>query len=116
MAKRRRASDIRREQDQFEDDALALLRECALGHADEVKVLLDRRKGVAGVYGVDRDVRDDKTGRSPLHKAALHGHLPVMKLLMAYGGNPGGPSQFRGTPDCNESAALHSYSLDAHCR
>ena len=29
--------------------------------------------------------------------------------------NPG-PSQFRGTPDCNESAALHSYGLDAHCR
>ena len=27
-----------------------------------------------------------------------------------------GPSQFRGTPDCNESAALHSYGLDAHCR
>ena len=27
----------------------------------------------------------------------------------------GGPSQFRGTPDCNESAALHSYGLDAHC-
>ena len=26
------------------------------------------------------------------------------------------PSQFRGTPDCNESAALHSYGLDAHCR
>ena len=25
------------------------------------------------------------------------------------------PSQFRGTPDCNESAALHSYGLDAHC-
>ena len=24
--------------------------------------------------------------------------------------------QFRGTPDCNESAALHSYGLDAHCR
>ena len=31
-----------------------------------------------------------------------------------------GPStfcpQFCGTPDCNESAALHSYGLDAHCR
>ena len=27
-----------------------------------------------------------------------------------------GPSQFRGTPDCDESAALHSYDLDAHCR
>ena len=27
-----------------------------------------------------------------------------------------GPSKFRGTPDCNESAALHSYGLDAHCR
>ena len=26
------------------------------------------------------------------------------------------PSQFRGTPDCNESAVLHSYGLDAHCR
>ena len=26
-----------------------------------------------------------------------------------------GPSKFRGTPDCNESAALHSYP-DAHCR
>ena len=26
------------------------------------------------------------------------------------------PSKFRGTPDCNESAALHSYGLDAHCR
>ena len=26
-----------------------------------------------------------------------------------------GPSQFRGTPDCNESAALHSYGLDSHC-
>ena len=26
------------------------------------------------------------------------------------------PSQFRGTPDRNESAALHSYGLDAHCR
>ena len=25
------------------------------------------------------------------------------------------PSQFRGTPDCNESAALHSYRLDSHC-
>ena len=25
------------------------------------------------------------------------------------------PSQFRGTPDCNESAASHSYGLDAHC-
>ena len=24
-----------------------------------------------------------------------------------------GPSQFRGTPDCNESAALHSYGLDS---
>ena len=22
----------------------------------------------------------------------------------------------RNTPDCNESAALHSYGLDAHCR
>ena len=34
--------------------------------------------------------------------------------------SPYGPSQFRGTPDCNESAlesaALHSYGLDAHCR
>ena len=29
---------------------------------------------------------------------------------------PSCPSQFRGTPDCNESAALHSYGLDAHCR
>ena len=27
-----------------------------------------------------------------------------------------GPSQFRRTPDCNESAALHSYGLDSHCR
>ena len=27
--------------------------------------------------------------------------------------NPFGPSPFRGTPDCNESAALHSYSLDS---
>ena len=27
-----------------------------------------------------------------------------------------GPSQFRGTPDRNESAALHSYGLDSHCR
>ena len=27
-----------------------------------------------------------------------------------------GPSQFRGTPDCNESAALHSCGPDAHCR
>ena len=26
------------------------------------------------------------------------------------------PSQFRGTPDCNESAALHSHGTDAHCR
>ena len=26
-----------------------------------------------------------------------------------------GPSKFRGTPECNESAALHSYGLDAHC-
>ena len=25
------------------------------------------------------------------------------------------PSQLRGTPHCNESAALHSYGLDAHC-
>ena len=25
-------------------------------------------------------------------------------------------AQFRGTPDCNESAALHSYGPDAHCR
>ena len=24
--------------------------------------------------------------------------------------------KFRGTPDCNESAALHSYGLDAHYR
>ena len=28
----------------------------------------------------------------------------------------GGPSRFRGTPDCNESAALHNYGPDAHCR
>ena len=27
-----------------------------------------------------------------------------------------GPLQFRGTPDCNESAASHSYGLDSHCR
>ena len=27
-----------------------------------------------------------------------------------------GPSQFCGTPDCNESAALHSYGLDSYCR
>ena len=26
------------------------------------------------------------------------------------------PSQFCGTPDCNEGAALHSHGLDAHCR
>ena len=26
------------------------------------------------------------------------------------------PSWFCGTPDCNESAALHSYGLDSHCR
>ena len=26
------------------------------------------------------------------------------------------PSTFRGTPDCNESAALHSYGLESHCR
>ena len=26
------------------------------------------------------------------------------------------PSKLCGTPDCNESAALHSYGLDAHCR
>ena len=26
------------------------------------------------------------------------------------------PSKFRGTPDYNENAALHSYGLDAHCR
>ena len=36
------------------------------------------------------------------------------------GRNPWGwggacPSQFRGTPDCNDSAALHSYGLDFHC-
>ena len=27
-----------------------------------------------------------------------------------------GPSKFCGTPDCNESAASHSYGLDTHCR
>ena len=27
-----------------------------------------------------------------------------------------GPSQFRGTFDCSESAALHSYGLVSHCR
>ena len=32
------------------------------------------------------------------------------------GGCDFGPSQFRGTPDRNESAALHSYGLDSHCR
>ena len=26
------------------------------------------------------------------------------------------PSKFCGTPDYNESAALHSYGLDFHCR
>ena len=26
------------------------------------------------------------------------------------------PSKFRGTPDCNEGAALHSYGLESHCR
>ena len=26
------------------------------------------------------------------------------------------PVAVRGTPDCNESAALHSYGLDSHCR
>ena len=26
------------------------------------------------------------------------------------------PSQFHGTPDCNERAALHSHGTDAHCR
>ena len=106
-AKRRRASDIRREQDQMEEDALALLRESACGHADEVKKLLERRKGVAGVYGVDRDVRDDKTGRSPLHKAACHGHLACIKLLLEYGGNPGGRDFERATP-------LHLAAMNAH--
>ena len=50
--------------------------------------------------------------------------LPVVCVLYAFsdswmefyvggGGTNTGPSQFRGTPDCNESAALHSYGLDS---
>ena len=35
----------------------------------------------------------------------------TQELLTQYG-----PSQFRGTPDCNESLYVHSYGVDAHCR
>ena len=46
------------------------------------------------------------------------GHCPGAETCerVASRCDDGCPSQFRGTPDCNESAALHSYGLDSHCR
>ena len=44
-------------------------------------------------------------------------HMELLHILGTMGLAASGddsPSKFRGTPDCNESAALHSYGLDAH--
>ena len=61
--------------------------------------LVDSRQAqvVAGVLGAAKAKHDagDYTGAFPLMNS---------------------PSKFCGTPDCNESAVLHSYGLDSHCR
>ena len=50
--------------------------------------------------------------------AALFRESPCSQLSRANASNAVHlrPSKFRGTPGCNESAALHSYGTDAHCR
>ena len=106
------------------------------GHGDSVLHVAARRPHcgatVAGLLaaGMPAHAANGK-GWTALHEASFRGRVGIVASLLAHLARPDhaaaaakaareaarSPSQFRGTPDCNESAAcLHSCGLDSHCR
>ena len=90
-------------------------------HHDGVARVANMKSPRTPVHGLSLGCGKDpkESGNERRRRAAL-GH-PILSETV-YLSIPGavdtaeGPSKFRGTPDCNESAALHSSGLDAHCR
>ncbi|KAL6079576.1 copper transport protein ctr1, variant 2 [Balamuthia mandrillaris] len=81
------------------DSAAALFSACCQGSLQEVKRLVLEER-------LDANTRD-RGGATPLHHAAWHGHVPVLKLLLRYSADVNA---------CNEegSTSLHWASWNGH--
>ena len=113
-----RAPKPKKHKDPLVEEHLAMRRAMERHRRQNVgeTVYSDVRTQEGVIAGVDGKLYDQDGVPLSWWKSWLHGWIVDKEQKNNQLENPICSLKFRGTPDCNESAALHSYGLESHCR